>query len=174
MLARVLLFLIAVLRPFFLLIRFVLRLIYQVLFSWWLNPAFGRWIRNGFEQEIRLEIPSLFDLHGGRMIPDPKPYTNDDQMDYLCVGSISLIFKFRRWRRENYGVQVAPTFAPTEFYELPNVLRVVEPTADTKLQMLEVSWRLWGQLLEPRFHLVEKAFDSGRFPDTKSTLASSH
>jgi len=89
MLARILLFIVEVFRPILLAIGFVLRLVYQVLFSWWLNPALDRWIRNEFEQELKLEIPWLFDLHGGRAVPDPKPYTNDDAMDYLCVGNVS-------------------------------------------------------------------------------------
>jgi len=89
------------------------------------------------------------------------------------VWATFLILKFRRWRRENYGVQVAPTFAPAEFYELLDALRFVDPTANTKLQMLDVSWRLWGQLLEPRFHLIEKTFNTENFPDTKAGLVSS-
>lgn len=170
--ARVLLFLIEVFRPILLPVGFVLRLIYQVLFSWWLNPVFDRWIRNGFAQDIKQAIPYLFDLHGGRVVPDPKPNTNDENMDYLCVASTFLIFKFRRWHRENYGVQIAPTFSPTEFYDVLDALRLADPAANTKLPMLDVSWRFWGQLLEPRFHLLEEVFDAEHFPDTKARLAS--
>jgi hypothetical protein len=120
--ARVLLFLVEVFRPILLLIGFVLRLIYQVLFSWWLNPTFDNWIRNGFLRDIKEGIPTLFDLHGAKVISDPKPETNDSNMDYLCVASRSLIFKFCRWRRENYEVQLAATHASTEFFDLLDAL----------------------------------------------------
>ena len=93
-------------------------------------------------------------------------------MDYLCVASTCLILKFRRWHRENYGVEVAPTFAPTEFYDVLDALRLLDPTANTKLPMLDVSWRFWGQLLEPRFQLLERAFGMEHFQDTKDRLAS--
>ena len=123
-------------------------------------------------QEIKDAIPTLFDLHGGRVISDPKPDTNDSNMDYLCVASRSLIFKFCRWHRENYAVQVAATFASTEFYDVLDAVHLVDPTANTKLAMLDGSWRVWGQLLDPRFHLLEQAFNAEHFPDTKARLAS--
>jgi hypothetical protein len=143
-----------------------------MLFSWWLNPAFDRWVRNGFAQEIKEAIPSLFDVHGARVISDPKPETNDSNMDYVCLASGSLIFKFCRWRSENYGVEVATTFASTEFFDLLDALHFVDPTANTKLATLDTSWRVWGQLLEPRFHLLKQAFKAEHFLDTKARLAS--
>lgn len=169
--ARILLFLIEVLRPILLLIGFVLRLSYQVFFSWWLNPVFDHWIRSDFAKEIRQAIPSLFDLHGGRVVPDPKPSTNDRNMSYLCVASTYLVFKLCRWHGENYAVQVAPRFSPTDFYDLLNALRFTDPTANTNAPLLNVSWRGWGELLEPRFLLLERAFSAEEFPDTKARLA---
>ena len=139
--------------------------------SWWLNPVFDQWIRNGFAREIRQAIPSIFDLHGGRVVPDPKPNTNDRNMDYLCVASTFLVFKFRRWHRENYAVQVAPRFSPTDFYDLLNAPRFTDPTANTNAPLLNVSWRGSGELLEPRFLLLEQAFSAEEFPDTKAMLA---
>lgn len=107
-------------RPIFLLVGFASRLFYRVGFSWWLNPLFDRWIQNGFAEELKQTIPFLFGLYGYgcKVVEDPKPEANDESMDYIWMASRSLIFKFSRWRRENYGIQVAPTFAPTEFYEV--------------------------------------------------------
>jgi len=167
-----LLILVDVFRPILLLIGFVLRLIYQVLFSWWLNPVFDNWIRNGFLRDIKEGIPTLFDLHGARVISDPKPETNDSNMDYLSLASRSLIFKFCRWRRENYEIQVAATFASTEFFDLLDALDLVDPTANTKSPSLDGSWRVWGQLLEPRYQLLEQAFNTEHFLDTKAKLSS--
>ena len=169
--ARVLLFLLEVFQPVFWLVGFVAKLIYRVLFSWWLNPLFDRWIRNGFAQEINVAIPWLFYLHGAKIVRDRKQNTNSESMGYLCLATNSLIFKFRRWRSENYGVEIAPIFAPTELYELPDVLHLVDPEANTKLRELDISWRSWGRLLEPRFHLIEQAFSVENFQETKARLA---
>ena len=48
-------------------------------------------------------------------------------MDYICIGARNLIFKFGRWRSENYEVRVSPSFAPTDSYEIVDALRVADP-----------------------------------------------
>jgi hypothetical protein len=170
--ARIVLFLLEVFRPLFLLIGFVLRIIYQILFSWWMNPLYDNWVRDDFAKDIRNAIPSLFDRHGGRVVPDPKPYVNDENMDYVCVACPSLIFKFRRWHRENYRIEIAPTFAPADSYEVIDALLLVDPQADVEQPMLDVDWRRWENLLEPRFGLLEHAFDAEHFAETKAMLLS--
>jgi|SRR5580692_7739532 hypothetical protein len=169
---RVLLFLVEVFRPVFWLVRVVC----LVLFGWWLGPLFDRWIRTGFAQEIEEKIPFLVGTHvsgyGGRIVADPKPSANDTHMDYVCVASATLIFKFRRWHRENYGIEVAPTFAPTDSFELLDALLLLDPGAHIERSNLDVDWRYWGKLLEPRFRLLQQAFDAEHFADTKAALVS--
>lgn len=167
---RILDFLLEVFQPVFWLIRFIFRLVNPVLFSWWLKPLFERWVRNGFAEDLKQAIPALFDLHGGRVVTDPNPRANDSNMDYVCISSPTLVFKFRRWHRENYEIEVAPTFAPTDFYQLLDVLHVVDPTLKTERGPANESWYLWGRLLEPRFELLEKAFSAESFQDTKVGL----
>jgi hypothetical protein len=162
--------LIEVLRPLVLLVAIILRLIYRVLFSWWVNPLLDRQFRRSFAEEIRLAMPFLFDLYGGRIVSDPNARANDPHMGYVCIATAGLVFKFRRWRDESYGVQIAPSFAHTQFYDLLEALRLVDPAPDTKLPLLDISWHPWGKLLEPRFLLLEKAFGEQRFGDTKAKL----
>src|SRR5206468_6088103 len=40
---------------------------------------------------------------------DPRSEANDPHMDYVCIGARNLIFKFGRWRSENYEVRVSPS-----------------------------------------------------------------
>jgi hypothetical protein len=146
-------------------------LINPVLFSWWVNPLFDRWIRSGFANDIRDAIPSLFDLHGGRVIPDPKPETNDKGMDYVCISTPTLVLKFRRWHRENYGIEVAPTFAPKESFELPDVLNALDTAAAPDRNLMDGSWLYWGKLLEPHLQLLEHEFSLEHFQNTKEKLS---
>ena len=169
--ARVFDFLIEVNRPLFPVYGLAVRLFFGVFLAWWSNPLLDRWTRKDFSEDIKLGIPSLFELHGARVISDPKPQANESEMDYLCFASATLIFKFHRWHNENYGVQIAPTFAPTEFCDLLSAQRMLDGTTNIKEPMLETSWHFWGLLLEPRFHLLEEAFDKEHFPETKSRLA---
>jgi len=170
--AKVLLFLLEVFRPVFWLIGRALRLIYLVLFSWWFGPLTDRWLRNSFAQQIQQKVPFLFAAQGARVIADPKPYVNDENMSYVCVATAALILKFSKWRDENYGIQVAPTFAPTDFYDLLDAVLLVDPEQKVDRSKLEIDWRYWGKLLEPRFRLLEQAFDLEHFAETKARLLS--
>jgi hypothetical protein len=162
--------LIEALRRLVLLAVFVLRVVYQVFLSWWVNPLLDRWARNDFARDLQTAIPSLFDLHGGRVVGDPKPAPNEHAMGYVCIATGGLIFKFRQRREESFGVQVSPVFAPGDFCELLDALKVVDPTVDTKIPALDFSWRCWGQLLEPHFYLLEQAFSRQQFAETKEKL----
>jgi len=137
-----------------------------------MNPLYDHWVRDDFAKDIRKAIPSLFDRHGGRVVPDAKPYGNDENMDYVCVACPSLILKFRRWHRENYSIEIAPAFAPTDSYEVIDALLLVDSQADVDQSKLDVDWWRWGNLIEPRFVLLEHAFDAEHFAETKAMLLS--
>ena len=81
------------------------------------------------------------------MVADPRPEANDKSLDYVGVASASLIFKFHRWHRENYAIQVAPTFASAESYELLDALRFVDPHVEIDRPKIDTNWRYWAKLL---------------------------
>lgn len=166
-------FLLEVLSPFLWLIGFIFRSIYKLFFSWWLNPTFEGRFRKWFAEDIKQGMPFLFDQYSARVVRDPKPQVNDPNMDYVCLASAGLVFKFARWHRENYTVQVAPTFAPADLCDILDVLRVIDPTANTRDRLLDTSWRQFGKLLEPRFQLLAQAFDTEHFAETKRQIAES-
>lgn len=149
----------------------VLPFLYKLFFSWWLNPLLDRWLRNRFAEELRLRIPFLFDLYGARVVRDPRRETNSSAVAYVCIAAGGIILKFRSWRDGAYGIQISPASAPSDFYELLDALKAVDPAVDTKLPALEFSWSAWGKLLEPRFHLLQQAFRQEQFAETKIKLA---
>ena len=169
--AKIILFLVDAFRPILFVVGFVLRLVYRLLFSWWLNPRFDRWIERGFAEEIRQAMPFLFDRYGGKVVADPRPEANDPHMDYVCIGTQNLIFEFARWRSENYEVRVSPSFAPTDSYELTNALYVADAESTSKAYPEAESWQHFSRLLEPRFTLLELAFSKDNFQETKLKLA---
>lgn len=171
MTGRAAVFLLVVCRPILLLIGFVLRLVYRLFFSWWLNPALDHWNRKAFADEVRQAMPFLFDQYKARVVPDPRPEANDPHMDYVCIRARNLIFKFGRWRSENYEVRVSPSFAPTDSYEIVDALRVADPAANAQPFPEVASWKLLSRILEPSFHLLETAFHQDNFQDTKFRLA---
>jgi hypothetical protein len=93
-------------------------------------------------------------------------------MDYICIGARNLIFKFGRWRSENYEVRVSPSFAPTDSYEIVDALRVADPAANAQPFPEVASWKLLSRFLEPRFHPLETAFHQDNFKIPSSGLPS--
>jgi len=116
-------------------------------------------------------MPFLFDRYDGRVVADPRPEANDPQMDYVCIGTQNLTFKFARWRRENYEARVSPSFAPTDSYELTDALYVADTESTAKAFPEAESWQHFSRLLEPRFKLLELAFSKDKFQETKLKLA---
>ncbi|HVZ16622.1 MAG TPA: hypothetical protein VG897_05875, partial [Terriglobales bacterium] len=52
---------VAILRPPLLLLRFVVESLYRVFFAWWLDERFTRNANSRFADQIRSEVPFLFD-----------------------------------------------------------------------------------------------------------------
>jgi len=102
---------------------------------------------------------------------DPRSEANDPHMDYVCIGARNLLFKFGRWRSENYEVRVSPSFARTDSYEIVDALGVADPAANAQPFLEVASWKLLSRFLEPRFHPLETAFHRDNFQDIKFRLA---
>lgn len=168
---RILLFLLVVLGPLLRLVGFFLKILYKVFFSWWLTTAFDRRVQAAFANEIRQAFPFLFDQYEGKVVPAPRPEAHVREMTYVCIATINLVFEFSRWRNENYEVRVSPTFAPKDSYDLIDSLRVVEQAGQTMLAPSVDSWRSFAGLLEPRFRLLEAAFNREEFAKTKQKVA---
>jgi len=168
---KTLVFAIQVSRLVFRVAGLVLPFFYKLFFSWWLKPFLDQWFRNRFADELRLRIPFLFDLYGAKVVRDPRRETNSSAVGYVCLAAGGIILKFRSWRDEAYGTQISPAFAPSDFCELLDALKAVDPAVDTELAALEFRWGAWGKLLEPRFHLLQHAFSKRQFAETKMKLA---
>lgn len=168
---RIVMFLLVVFGPLLRLVGFVLKILYKLFFSWWLNPWLDRWARESFANEIRQAFPFLFAQYEGKVVPSPRPEMQSPAVAHVCIAAMNLVFEFSRWHSENYEVRVSPTFAPRDSYDLIDALRVVEPAGQTVLPPSLDSWRFFAKLLEPRLPALETAFNPENFADTKQKLA---
>ncbi len=164
-------FLLVVFGPLLRLLGFVLKILYRLFVSWWLNPALDRGARESFAKEIRLAFPFLFTKYEGKLGPCPRPETQSPEMDYICIATTTLVFEFSRWHNENYEIRVSPVFAPKDSYDLIDALNVVETAGRPILAPTIDNWPSFARLLEPRFLPLETAFSSENFAETKQRLA---
>ncbi|MGA2301065.1 MAG: hypothetical protein ABSG77_10290 [Candidatus Acidiferrum sp.] len=168
---QVIFFLIDVFRPVYYILAFFLPLIWKVFFSWWLGPLLDHHFDQLFEAEIRQAAPFLFDLFGGKVRQPPQPEPKGSQIERVCIATENIIFQFSRWHREDYKVLVSPAFLPNNSYDLIDALRVADPVDQTISSPKAYSWPLFARLLEPRYHLLEIAFNRDNFVDTEKKLA---
>jgi hypothetical protein len=168
---QIVFFLIDVFRPVFYVLAFLLPLIWRVFFSWWLGALMDHHFDKLYVAELKQALPFLFDLLGGKVAKCPRPEPQGSQIDRICIATENLIFDFSRWHRENYSVRVSPSFSPRNSYDLVDALRVADPTDQSIARPNVDEWPLFGRLLEPRFHLLETAFNQEHFTATESKLA---
>lgn len=165
------LFLIDVFRPAFHVLAFLLPLIWKVLFSWWLGVLLDRYFDKLFVDELRQDLPFLFDLFGWKPVRCSRPEPKGSQMDRICIATENLIFDFSRWHRENCSIRVSPIFSPSNSYDLVDALRAADPGDQTIARPEVDHWPLFGKLLEPRFHLLETAFSRENFASAEIRLS---
>ncbi len=167
---QIVFFLIDVFKPVYYVLAFLLPLIWKIFFSWWLGPLMNHHLDKLYVVELKQALPFMFDLLGGKVVRCPRPEPKGSQIDRICIATENLIFDFSRWHRENYSVRVSPSFSPKNSYDLVDALRVADPT-DLSIARPNVDhWSLFGRLLEPRFHLLEIAFNQEHFAATGEKL----
>ena len=132
-------------RPLLLLLGFLFRIIWKVVFSWWVNPLLDRWMQKFFANEVKEAMPFLFDQFAGRVIPDPRPEANDPGRSYLTIATSNLVLKFSRWRSEDYEIRISPLFAPTDSYDFIDSLEAAGFTQDSSLSPAAESWYHFGK-----------------------------
>lgn len=152
-------------------IGFVLKVLYRVFFSWWLNPALDYWAKKSFVTEINHAFPFLFEQYHATIAPPPRPGAQSPDMAYAWIAATNLLFEFTRWHDENYAISVSPTFAPRHSYDLIDALRVAAPEGLAVLSPSGNSWAFFARLLEPRFQLLQVAFNQDNFAGTKQKIA---
>jgi len=124
-----------------------------------------------FAAEIREAAPFLFELFGAKVVSPPRPEPEGSQLERVCIATENLIFQFSRWHREDYRVRVSPVFSPNNSYDLIDALQVADPLDHSIARPGIDHWSLFARLLEPRFHLLEIAFNRDNFAYTERKLA---
>jgi hypothetical protein len=116
---------VAIVRPPLVVLRFVIEKSYSLVFGWWLDKRLVSRSNQRFGDDVRRHIAFLFDDYGARIIPNgPEPPASFDfALVTLSVGD--LIFRFFRGRGD-VTMNVASTRAPNDWHELSALLGVMD------------------------------------------------
>jgi hypothetical protein len=157
-------------RPILLPLFWVMEKTYDLLFGR-SDPRSSKAQEEQLAQEVRENLPFLFDHYGGRIESDetlkhPRPF------DYAVaiVSLDALSFRFFRGRGE-FRVQVASNDTPRSWEDLPLVLGMIDPGFEQKefSSFLEVE-----VALKPRMERLQVAFSEDRQADLRQRLSDVH
>jgi hypothetical protein len=102
------------------------RLVYKIVFSWWLTSILAQRQQEKFIHKIRSRLAFLFEEHAAEVVPNEP--TRDIPGRYFSLATLKVENLRLRILEKNsrLAVHVAPDFAPSDWYELEAVLSAVE------------------------------------------------
>ena len=152
-----------VVAPFFLGIGFIIKVVYNLAFAWWLEP----WLDRKAKQELLDDVTvNLYFLVSEPPAGTPRSIKSEWPTVEIPWGN--LLFTVVRWHGET-SVNVAPLHAPAESYQLGPVVAALERRhfsgRDIVNDLVDAA-----TLLRPRLQALNAAFSEQEFPSIKGRL----
>lgn len=160
--------LIEYIRPPVLLVGFLIKTIYRVMFGWWLNPWLQRKANRSLIEDVRMYLPFLFPI--GDFVKQRQIRVLPFDYALVELGWENLLFSFARGREET-NVIVAPRHAPNMSYELGPVIAALENKRYSDRYVVN-GLHDAANLLEPHLQALNAAFSECNFPIIKPRLLS--
>ena len=160
-------FLIEVIRPVYLVLSFLVRLIYKVLFGW-LEIWSQQKADASLLHDIRVNLYFLFPI--GSVVKEK--WYRVLPFDYACVriNCGNVCYCFTRGREE-LNVSLSPSHARQETYEFAIVIAAIDST-DVAEQKPTRYLSAVGDMIRPRLDALNDAFSESQYPDFKMKLSS--
>ena len=152
--------------PLFLGIGFIVKVVYYILFAWWLDP----WLRRKANRALLDDITkNLYFLVSDSQTNVPRSINIlDSEWPTVEVRWDNLLFTVVRWREDTI-VSVAPSHASRESYELGPLVAALEcrhfSSSDVVNNLADA-----GDVLRPRLQALNTAFSEEMFPHFKARL----
>lgn len=161
---------IALVRPIFQGIGFVLRVINKILLWWWLDI----WLQRKENAALRDDIQAnLFFLYStGEVVKEQWLKTKLLPFDYasVCILNGPICFWFTRGQ-DDLAVMLSPRHDPRDTHELHIVIAALDST-DVREQKPARYLSDVAELLRPRMDALNDAFSESRYPAFRESLSS--
>ena len=158
--------LVELMRPPVLLVGFVVKTVYRIMFRWWLDPWLQRKANRSLVEDVRANLPFLFPK--GSVVAPSRIRVLPFDYASVEIGWENLLFSFTRGREETNAV-VAPAHAPNMSYELGPVIAALEDKRYSDRYAIK-DLRNAADLLQPHLQALNAAFSERDFPTIKQKL----
>jgi hypothetical protein len=160
-------FLIEVFRPVYLLLSFVLRFVYKLLFGW-LEIWSQKKADASLLYDIRVNLHFLFPM--GSVVRERWYRVLPFDYASVRVNYGNVCYCFTRGREE-LNLSLSPRHAPREIYELAVAIAALDST-DVTEQKPTSHLSDVGDVLRPRLDTLNDAFSESHYPDFRTKLSS--
>jgi hypothetical protein len=159
---------VAIVRPPLLLLRFILRPLSTLAFGG-VNRRIAKKNEARLIQDVEDALAFLFTEYGGRIVPNEGvPFPPSFDYAFVTVALNDLFLRFTRGRGE-LGAHVAPTFARSDWHELPLVLSAITGRGDIQRQEFRDLWDV-SRALQFQMKALIAFFSPGQFNALKQRL----
>jgi hypothetical protein len=149
------------LAPFFLGLGFAIKIVYTLVFAWWLDPLLKRKANRDLVNDIQMNLLSLVSEASSITVV---------QADWpeVKIGYGNLLFTIVRWRSE-IVVSVAPRHSPTEKREVGPLIAAIEgrhfSERDMVIDLVDAE-----RLLRTHLNELNAAFSEQEYPRIRERL----
>ena len=152
--------------PFFLGVGFIVKMVYNIAFAWWLDPWLQRRANDALFRDVQANL--YFLVSQGQLVNSSRVTVLP--FDYAQVGIRweNLLFTITRGRGE-LNVSVTPRHAKDESYELGPVIAALERRHLSDRDLVN-DLEGAANLLGPRLQVLNAAFSEQEFPRIKGRL----
>jgi hypothetical protein len=158
---------VAIVRPPLLLLNFVLKKSYSLLFAWWLDKKLVNRSNRHFEDDIRRQLSFLFDDFHARVVLNEKEPPPSFDFALITLSAKDLMFQIFR-DRGAITMRVSSPRIPNDWHEVSSVLNVmdvgVERQTFSNLHDLE-------RIVQPHMKELRAAFSEACYPEVKLRLS---
>jgi hypothetical protein len=152
--------------PLFLGVGFIIKMVYNIAFAWWLEP----WLRRKDNRELMDDITAnLYFLVSEPNANVPRAIgVFQSEWPTVEIPWGNLLFTVVRWRGETI-ISVAPRHAPGKSYEIGPLVAALECRNFSERDVVH-SLADAASLLRPRLQILNAAFSEQEFPRIKDRL----
>jgi hypothetical protein len=147
-------------------VGFIIKMVYNLVFAWWLDP----WLRRKANRALLDDITAnLYFLVSEAQAKGPQSIgVLQSEWPTIEIPWGNLLFTVVRWRGDT-NVSVSPRHAPRESYELGPLVAALECRHFSERDMVN-DLADAANLLRPRLEALNAAFSEQEFPRIKGRL----
>ena len=145
-------------------------LAYKLFFGWWLNPILDKRNEKTLREQVRVDLPFLFQDYGGRFVANERTHKN---VIKVTVEAVNLRIEVSQ-HHGDYGISVAKRESPETAESLNSILEVIYAQEGSPRKPSYINLAERGELFRQKFNQIQTAVSGEHYSDTVAAIDAKH